>query len=140
MIYEHKTCSNRGVNVSQSKRKVFTFDENDLEWINPMLLEWEKENDGKKQVELVTNLLKDYNESRNLPRFDLQSTIEKMRIHMDHIRSNFNSNTETLRSQLRNLYDQLKLKTHETKIKLEVFQKTTMEKIQTLIASRREIQ
>lgn len=126
--------------MSQSKRKVFTFDENDLEWINPMLLEWEKENEGKKQVELVTKLLKDYNESRNLPRFDLQSTIEKMRIHIDHIRSTMNSNTETFISQLRDLYDQLKLRTHETKIKLEAFQKTTMEKIQILIASRREIQ
>ena len=105
-----------------------------------MLLEWEKENEGKKQVELVTKLLKDYNESRNLPRFDLQSTIEKMRIHIDHIRSTMNSNTETFISHLRDLDDQLKLRTHETKIKLEAFQKTTMEKIQILIASRREIQ
>jgi len=132
-----KTHPNRSATMSQSKRKVFTFDEDDLEWINPMLLEWEKENEGKKQGELVTALLKDYRESRKPLGFDLQSTMEKIRIHTDRFRSALSSNTETFRSQLRDFLDQMKRKAHDTKVKLEDNLKTTMEKIQTLIASRK---
>ena len=135
-----KTHPNRSATMSQSKRKVFTFDEDDLEWINPMLLEWEKENEGKKQGELVTALLKDYRESRKPLGFDLQSTMEKIRIHTDRFRSALSSNTETFRSQLRDFLDQMKRKAHDTKVKLEDNLKTTMEKIQTLIASRRKMQ
>jgi len=135
-----KTHPNRSATMSQSKRKVFTFDEDDLEWINPMLLEWEKENEGKKQGELVTALLKDYRESRKPLGFDLQSTMEKIRIHTDRFRSALSSSTETFRSKLRDFLDQMKSKAHDIKVKLEEHLKTTMEKIQTLIASRRKMQ
>jgi gas vesicle protein len=42
------------------KRKCFNFEEEELEWINPLLEEWSKENDGKPQSDLVLQLLKDY--------------------------------------------------------------------------------
>lgn len=135
-----KTLPNRSATMSQSKRKVFTFDEDDLEWINPMLLEWEKENEGKKQGELVTALLNDYRENKKPSGFDLQSTMDKIRIHTDRFRSALSSSTEIFRSQLRDFLNQMKRKSHDLKVKLEDHLKTTMEKIHILISSRREIQ
>ena len=46
--------------LTKGKRKMFTFAEDDMEWINPLLVEWVKENEGKSQGELITQLLKDY--------------------------------------------------------------------------------
>lgn len=48
----------------QEKRKSFVFDETDLEWINPLLVEWAKENDGKNKGELIAELLRNYKEKR----------------------------------------------------------------------------
>lgn len=42
------------------KKKSFTFQEEDLDWINPLLVEWAKENEGKTQSDLVLQLLKDH--------------------------------------------------------------------------------
>lgn len=50
--------------MAQEKRKSFVFEETDLEWINPLLVEWAKENEGKKQGELVAELLRDYKEKK----------------------------------------------------------------------------
>jgi uncharacterized phage infection (PIP) family protein YhgE len=46
--------------LAQEKRKSFTFEETDLEWINPLLIEWVKENEGMKQGDLIKQLLIDY--------------------------------------------------------------------------------
>lgn len=46
--------------MSQMRKKSFSFEEEDLAWINPLLLEWTKENEGKKQSDLVLQLLKDH--------------------------------------------------------------------------------
>ena len=51
--------------MAQEKRKSFTFEETDLEWINPLLVEWAKENEGKKQGELIADLLRDYKEKKD---------------------------------------------------------------------------
>ncbi len=48
----------------KERRKSFSFQETDLEWINTLLVEWEKENEGKKQGDLITQLLKDYKKER----------------------------------------------------------------------------
>jgi gas vesicle protein len=46
--------------MSEMKRKYFSFEEEELVWINPLLVEWSKENEGKPQSDLVLQLLKDY--------------------------------------------------------------------------------
>lgn len=46
--------------MSGQKRKSFTFDEEDMEWINPLILEWVKENEGKNQSDFVKELMSDY--------------------------------------------------------------------------------
>jgi hypothetical protein len=46
--------------MPELKRKYFTFPEEDLEWINPLLEEWCEENEGKSQSDLVLQLLSEY--------------------------------------------------------------------------------
>ena len=46
--------------MSELKRKYFSFEEEELTWINPLLKEWSEENKGKPQSDLVLKLLKDY--------------------------------------------------------------------------------
>lgn len=48
----------------KERRKSFSFQETDLEWINTLLVEWAEENEGKKQGDLITQLLKDYKKER----------------------------------------------------------------------------
>jgi len=46
--------------MSELKRKYFTFEEEELEWINPLFEEWSEENEGKPQSDLILQLLKEY--------------------------------------------------------------------------------
>jgi hypothetical protein len=50
--------------LSGQKRKSFTFDEEDMDWINPLILEWVKENEGKNQSDFVKELMTDYRARR----------------------------------------------------------------------------
>ena len=50
--------------MGEEKKKTFSFGESELEWINPLILEWTKENEGKKQGDLITQLLRDYKSER----------------------------------------------------------------------------
>jgi gas vesicle protein len=50
--------------MSQMRKKSFSFEEEDLEWINPILVEWSKENEGKNQSDLVLQLLKEHRDKR----------------------------------------------------------------------------
>ena len=42
------------------RKKSFNFEEEELAWINPLLVEWAKENEGKNQSGLVLQLLEEY--------------------------------------------------------------------------------
>ena len=46
--------------MPELKRKYFAFEEEDLEWINPLLEEWSDENEGKSQSDLILQLLREY--------------------------------------------------------------------------------
>jgi hypothetical protein len=46
--------------MSDIKRKTFQFHQEDLDWINPLILEWEEENQGRPKGELIAELLQDY--------------------------------------------------------------------------------
>jgi mevalonate kinase len=46
--------------MSQMKKKSFSFEEEELAWINPLLVEWTKENKGKSQSDLMLQLLRDF--------------------------------------------------------------------------------
>jgi hypothetical protein len=46
------------------KKKTFSFEESELDWINLMILEWVKENEGKSQSDFMKQLLEDYKSRR----------------------------------------------------------------------------
>lgn len=114
--------------MSQSKRKVLTIDEQDLEWINPMLVEWEKENEGKRQGDLIVQLLKDYREDETPSRFDIKTIESKVRSRFDQLREKLTRQYKMFGVKMRAFSDQMKQKMREAKNRLDEFQKTTREK------------
>jgi hypothetical protein len=50
--------------MSQMKKKSFSFEEEELTWINPLLVEWTKENKGKSQSDLMLQLLMSYRDRK----------------------------------------------------------------------------
>ena len=50
--------------MTKQKGKLFRFETNDLEWINPLILEWVEENEGKNQSDLIIELLQDYKQKK----------------------------------------------------------------------------
>jgi hypothetical protein len=123
--------------MSQSKRKVLTIDEQDLEWINPMLVEWEKENEGKRQGDLIVQLLKDYREDETPSRFEVKTIESKVRSRFEQLREKLTTQYKMFGVKMRAFSDQMKQKMRETKNRLDEFQKTTREKVQDQIDSRK---
>ena len=50
--------------MSDTKRKSFAFQQEDLDWINPLIIEWAEENEGKEKGELIAELLQDYRQDK----------------------------------------------------------------------------
>ena len=50
--------------MSDTKRKTFQFHQEDLDWINPLILEWAEENQDKEKGALITELLQDYRQDK----------------------------------------------------------------------------
>jgi hypothetical protein len=50
--------------MSETKRKTFAFHQDDLDWINPLILEWSEENEGKDKGEFIAELLQDYRKEK----------------------------------------------------------------------------
>lgn len=50
--------------MSDTKRKTFAFHQEDLDWINPLILEWAEENQDKEKGTLITELLQDYRQTK----------------------------------------------------------------------------
>ena len=50
--------------MSDTKRKTFQFHQEDLDWINPLILEWSQENQDKEKGDLIAELLQDYRKDR----------------------------------------------------------------------------
>ena len=123
--------------MSQSKRKVLTIDEQDLEWINPMLVEWEKENEGKRQGDLIVQLLKDYKEDETPSRSEIKTIASTVRSRFKQLQEKLTTQSKILGMKMRAFSDQMKQKMRATKNRLDEFQKTTRDKIQDQINSRK---
>ncbi len=50
--------------MSDIKRKTFQFHQEDLDWINPLILEWAEENQDKEKGDLIAELLQDYRQDK----------------------------------------------------------------------------
>ena len=73
--------------MSNTKRKVFTFEESDVEWIDPLLVEWQKDNEGKRKSEFIAHLMQEYKESQNSGRTtfpdDIQNDFQQLNNDLD---------------------------------------------------------
>ncbi len=50
--------------MNDTKRKTFAFHQEDLDWINPLILEWAEENQDKEKGDLIAELLQDYRQEK----------------------------------------------------------------------------
>ncbi|MFH2109976.1 MAG: hypothetical protein ABIJ47_01825 [Candidatus Bathyarchaeota archaeon] len=75
--------------MSETKRKYFTFEEEELKWIDPLLYEWSK-NEGKPYSDLILQLLKDYRD-REPP---LRDTLDMAASSMKDILSDYSARSK----------------------------------------------
>jgi len=75
--------------MSETKRKYFTFQEEELEWIDPLLYEWSK-NEGRPYSDLILQLLKEYKD-REPP---LRDTLDMAASSMKGILSDYSARSK----------------------------------------------
>lgn len=119
-----------------SKRRVFTFDESDLEWINPMLLEWEKENEGKKGGVLVTKLMKEYKETQGPSKFEVFT--QKVRSDYVRFKIGLGSRTATFRRRTGEIFGEIRVKLAHVASKLAAAPKQVVDAIHSQVESRKK--
>ena len=102
-------------NLGRQRRKSFTFDEADVDWINPLILEWVKENEGKKQSDLIKDLLQDYKTDRENISPEEETTLKKAlpseggrEDYAGRISKSLNASFSKLGPQLNQLMDALR--------------------------------
>ena len=78
MFYEEKLKLHRS-DMSQMRKKSFSFEEEELSWINPLLVEWAKENEGKNQSGLILQLLEEYKDRTPTLKETLNNTTSTMK-------------------------------------------------------------
>lgn len=96
------------------KKKSFSFDETDLEWINPLLIEWVKENEGKKQGDLIVQLLRDFKLERERvfieddSQAEVITSVKKEKLnYFERVRKVLNIIFDKLESHMRRLLNEL---------------------------------
>lgn len=105
--------------MGQGKRKVLRFSDDDLEWIDPLINRWIKENEGKKQSDLILHLLKDFklrsdeisreNESHyEHEHEDKQEYFTKIRKILNNDMDNFKHIVSRLQEKLRRMFEYIK--------------------------------
>ena len=82
------------------------FSELDMDWIEPLFLEWIKENEGKKREELILDLLREYKLQRENPYFKYKFTLGayEIRFKGDALKTLHNTSRRLLGSK-NQLYD-----------------------------------
>lgn len=97
--------------MSQMRKKSFSFEEEDLEWINPILVEWSKENMGKAQSDLVLQLLKEHRDKRPSLRESLDGATdllkEKLQDYSTKLKDSMDGLAEKLKSGLQSMQDKV---------------------------------
>ena len=119
-----------------SKRKVFTFDESDLEWINPMLLEWEKVNEGTKGGALITKLMKEYRETQGPSKVEVFA--QKVRSDYVRFRTDLGSRTVTFRRRMGEVFDDIRVKLAHVASKIAAAPKQVVDAIHSQVESRKK--
>ena len=121
--------------MSNTKRKVFTFDESDLEWINPILLEWEKENEGKKGGELITKLMKEHVKTQGPSKLEVFT--KKVRSNYIRFKKGLGSRTVTFRTRMGEFLGETRVKLKDVASRIATASKQVVDAIHSQIESRK---
>ncbi len=93
------------------RKKSFSFEEEELEWINPILVEWSKENEGKTQSDFILQLLKEHRDKRPSLRESLDgatdSLKEKLHDYSTKLKDSMDGLAEKLKSGLQSMQDKV---------------------------------
>jgi hypothetical protein len=83
------------------KKKSFSFEEEELAWINPLLVEWAKENEGKKQSDLVLQLLKDHRDKGPTLKETLDGATSNMKEKLSDYSSKSKEGLQNMQSKMK---------------------------------------
>jgi ElaB/YqjD/DUF883 family membrane-anchored ribosome-binding protein len=87
--------------MSQMKKKSFSFEEEELSWINPLLVEWAKENEGKKQSDLVLQLLKEHRDRKPTLKETLDGATSNMKEKLSDYSSKSKDSLQNVQSKMK---------------------------------------
>jgi Arc/MetJ-type ribon-helix-helix transcriptional regulator len=112
------------------KRKSFSFEESDYEWINTLILEWVEENEGKNQSDFIKQLLKDYKLKRKNIKNKIDTQTKAIHERFDDVSKKVKTSVHHIRNQSSDKFTQLsknikKMDAHK-KIKENITQKSEM--------------
>ena len=125
--------------MARQKGKYFRFEEEDLEWINPLITEWVEENEGKDQAELITELLKDYKQKHDIKKRAKERT-QKLQEGRDKIKNPLESGFSTAGKKFGSMREQLDEKADKTNVRLRKYlSKTSTDIKKTLSESSEKI-
>jgi hypothetical protein len=109
--------------MSQMRKKSFSFEEEELAWINPLLLEWTKENEGKKQSDLVLQLLKEHRDKGPTLKDTLDGATSSMKERLSDYSSKSKEGLQNLQSKVKTggegFMDRLRKSEADVRTKLE---------------------
>ena len=98
--------------MSGLRRKVFSFNQSDLKWVDPLITEWMEENKGKNQSDLILELLQEYkNQRENFNSNNSQSVNiikENKQDYLGRIRDTINVNFDKFQSHASKLQNELR--------------------------------
>jgi len=99
--------------MTKQKGKMFRFEESDLEWINPLILEWTEENEGKKKSDLITELLTDYKHQRETKALGEERAL-KLKTYVDKVKAPIDTGFSALNTKISAATDKLDEKIDST--------------------------
>jgi hypothetical protein len=100
------------------KKKTFSFEEEDLEWINPILVEWSKENEGKSQSDLIVQLLKEHKDRRPTLKESLDEAADSLKGRLQDVSSKSKDSVDGLAEKSRSGLQSMQSKVEEGRGKL----------------------
>ena len=83
------------------RKKSFSFEEEELSWINPLLVEWTKENEGKKQSDLVLKLLTEHRDRTPTLKETLDEATNTMKEKLSDYSSKSKDNLQNMQSKMK---------------------------------------
>jgi hypothetical protein len=123
--------------LTKQKGKLFRFQEEDLEWINPLISEWTEENEGKDQADLITELLQDFKQKHDTKK-RTNERAQKLQESLDKIRNPLESGFSNAGEKLGNVREQLDEKAGRTNARLKKYLSKTSVDIKKALSESSE--